>query len=394
MSNLARILGKPNGKPSFSPDKRWVLPTDLVGLEFEYEGVEDPTLPRHTYADFFTYHEEHSLKDQGAEFVFTAPLFGTDIFNAVNWIVAHAVNNKWKCTKRTGIHVHLDVRDLEVPQLAGMTILYAALEPILYRWVGDGREASHFCLPLYSADDALYRACTIIRSALMDDEKGSLNALSQAENYQRYAGFNLNALAKFGSVEFRHLQTTHDLNRIFDWINILMSIKAAAFKLPTSDGAVIKMMERMGAVDTLNYVFPLALANKLYSRGDSETRFERWGLPSARDIAIHGCTRDVWVAPKFPKGDNQGFATWIKQQGKKKTKKEALKVNPEAMVADMDFLDDIEDDEPAPRPIAPPAINWEQDPFGPRPDRNAAEALERIRRIQVQFNNQGPQRRR
>lgn len=327
MSNLARILGKPNSKPSFSPDNRWVLPTDLVGLEFEYEGVENPNLPSHTYADFFAYHEETSLKDHGAEYVFAAPLFGSDIFNAVTWLVEYAVENKWKCTKRTGIHVHLDVRDLEVPQLAGLTILYAALEPILYKWVGDGREASHFCLPLYSADDALYRTCTIIRSALMDDEKGSLNALQQAENYHRYAGFNLHALAKFGSIEFRHLQTTHDLQRIWDWINMLMSLKAAALRLPTSDGAVIKMMEKFGVVETLNYVFPASLANKLYIPGESEVRFSQIGLSSARDVAIHGCTRHIWVAPKYPKGENPGFATWSKSlsQAKPKSKKELLR---------------------------------------------------------------------
>ena len=75
MSNLARILGKPNGKPSFAPNKRWVLPSDLVGLEFEYEGVLNPTLPRHTYADLFKYHEEQSLKDSGAEYVFAIVFF-------------------------------------------------------------------------------------------------------------------------------------------------------------------------------------------------------------------------------------------------------------------------------------------------------------------------------
>lgn len=345
MSNLARILGKPNGKPSFTPDNRFILPTDLVGLEFEYEGVEDSSLPRHTYADFFTFHEEQSLKDRGAEFVFTTPLLGADIYNATHWLVNYAIEKQWKCTKRTGIHVHLDVRDLEVPQLAGLTILYAALEPILYRWVGDGREASHFCLPLYYADDSLYRTCSIIKSALLDNENGGLNTLIQAENYHRYAGFNLNALAKFGSIEFRHLQTTNDLSRIIDWINMLMAIKAAAFKLPTSDGAVIKMMERMGVRETLQYVFPLSLVDTLYRKGDSEIRFSQFGLPSARDIAIHGCTKDVWVAPKLPKGENAGYSTWAKSQGKalEENKKKSVNEIPNGAREDWPIVEDEAD---------------------------------------------------
>lgn len=331
MSNLARILGKPNGRPSFAPDNRWILPSDLIGVEFEYEGVKDQELPKHTYADFFKFHEETSLKDNGAEYTFATPLFGVDAFNAISWITSHAAESKWKCSKRTGIHIHLDVRDLEAQQLAGMAILYAAVEPLLYKWVGEGRESSHFCLPLYSSDDALVRTCTIIRSALQDDTTGGINTLHHAENFLRYSGFNLNALAKFGSVEFRQLQTTHSLSRIVDWINMLMAIKACAFKLPTSDRVIIKMMERMGVLDTLLYIFPQHLAVQLYDKKDSEFRFLELGLPSARDIAIHGCTKNAWVAPKMPRGDSAAFLTWAKSYSKEKKNKTA------------DFLQRIDD---------------------------------------------------
>lgn len=320
--SLARILGKPKGRQSFISDSRWVLPSSFIGVEVEYEGVKERNLPKHTFADFWTYHEEGSLKDNGAEYVFTDPLFGLDARNALEWLILYAKDSGWKCTKRTGIHVHIDVRDLSVPQLAGMSILYAALEPILYHWVGDGRDVSHFCIPLYRADDALLGACSILRSAFQDDKEDGHNALSRSEEFQRYAGLNLQALAKFGSIEFRHLQTTHDLDRIRDWINMIMSLKASAFKLPQSDGAVVRMIQRMGIQELLYYVFPPELAVKLYTK-DSEREFTSIGLVSARDVAVQGCGNISWIPNDFPRGEHKGFLKWIKSKTPKNTVEEA-----------------------------------------------------------------------
>src|SRR3569833_281985 len=123
--SVADILGKSKGRPTYTSDNRWVLPSGLMGWEFEYEGVRNHVLPRHPYADLWVHHEENSLKDSGAEYVFCSPLFGADAYNALSWLADYAKKNHWKCTKRTGIHCHVDVRDMDVPQLAGMTIIYA-----------------------------------------------------------------------------------------------------------------------------------------------------------------------------------------------------------------------------------------------------------------------------
>lgn len=368
--SLARILNKKQGRQAFLSDSRWVLPTCFIGLEHEYEGVKEPTLPKHTFSDFWTYHEEGSLKDYGAEYVFASPMFGVDAFNALEWLVSHAKTSGWKCTKRTGIHVHLDVRDLTVPQLAGLCIVYAALEPILYHWVGNGRDASHFCIPLYRADEALLDACSIISSALRDDKVDGHSASFVAGEYQRYAGFNLQALHKFGSIEFRQLQTTHDLNLIIDWINIILSLKAAAFKLPQSDGAVVRMIQRMGVRELLNYVFPSSIAAKLYTP-KSEEEFITRGLFSARDIAVHGCGGLDWIKKDFPKGQHKGFIAWIKS---KKEVKGDLEEYEELEPRDPDewaVLENIPERPVAVQPNLDPQgvnINWEGMFEPPRPN--------------------------
>jgi hypothetical protein len=304
-----------------------------MGWEFEYEGVSNKELPNHTFADFWEYHEERSLYDRGAEYVFATPLFGADAYNALAWLVDHAKKQGWRCTKRTGIHVHQDVRDLEVPQLAGLCILYAALEPLIYRWIGDGRDTSHFCIPLYNADETLVDVCKIIKSAIADDKSGGNLTLALSDSYKRYAGFNLQSLSKFGSIEYRHMQTTHDLDRIINWGNIILSLKAAARKLPQSDGAVVRMLERMDIYDVLHYVFPPHIVTLLQTP-DAYSQFVEDGLSSARDIAVHGCSTKIdWVRSFGPKGENRGFKIWVSANKTEKEKKI------------QDWIDDVERDD-------------------------------------------------
>lgn len=368
--SLSRILNKPKGISSFASDTRWVLPTQLIGYEVEYEGVKDRYLPDHSYANHFQYHREGSLRDNGAEYVFSQPLFGADAWNAISWLVEWAKQNQWKCTKRTGIHIHIDVRDLEVDQLSGMSLLYAAVEPILYQWIGGDRETSHFCIPLYKADDALLKVCSIVRQAYADEVSGSNNAAKISESLaeERYAGFNVNSLAKFGSLEYRQLATTHDIQKIEDWINILMSLKAAAYKLPRSDGAVIRMIEQFGTLDTLLYVFPKKIVEQLYTSDSKDQMFEI-GLPSARDIAVHGCQPLRWEHFQTPKGDHPGFKAWLLKQKKEM----ASKKNKGAPREEWIGIDDPEDDDVVhvfrddPRPAEqpqPPNAQIRNNPWG------------------------------
>lgn len=323
--SVARILGKPREEKLFVPDPRWVLPTNLLGLEYEYEGVEDRTLPNHTHAALWTYHEEGSLRDDGAEYVFTQPLFGKDAYNAIDWLMTHAADQKWKPTMRTGIHVHIDMRDIEVVQLVGMALIYTIVEPILYRWIGDNRENSHFCVPLYKADEALIAASGIIANALADDKNDRHSTVESAGAFERYSGLNFQALQKFGSFEFRHMRTTHDKARVYNWVNIIMALKEASFRVPTSDGAIVRMAERMGASEFLHYVFGPTLAALLWTH-HSQGELVELGIPTARDLALHGCNEDKWGSTLYPKGVHKGFLKFMESPNpeNKEASKKAL----------------------------------------------------------------------
>lgn len=323
--SVSKILGKPQEIKLFRPSNKWVLPSCNIGAEFEYEGVSDPTFIQTSaspYAGLWEYHRDDSLKDEGAEFVFRAPLFGEDAYNAINWLMDYATNKKFKCSLRAGVHFHLDVRDMEIQQLIGLIILYTIVEPILYRFIGDNRENSIYCVPFYKADESLLDACSIITNALVDFRLETHSVIKASESFERYAGLNLNALSKYGSVEFRHLRTTHDKDRVFNWVNMIMSLKAATYRLPTSDGAIVKFAEQGSAMQLLRYIFG-ELADVLYTKESEKDLFEI-GIPAARDLALHGCNSENWGQISYPKGVSKGLAAYLRKH-QPKEKQQRLK---------------------------------------------------------------------
>lgn len=310
MANVSSLLGKPRDSRSFAEDKRFVLPDTRLGLEFEFEKVENNKLPKDSpEAMLWEFHRDDSLKDKGAEYVFASPLFGKDAYDAIKWLMEYSAASKWVSSLRTGIHVHVDIRDLEVDQLVGMIILYSIVEPVLFEWIGDNREHNNHCVPYYRADDSLMEAISIVQKAHSDVKFGTQSCLKTAELYSRYSAMNLKALADHGSVEFRHMKTTFDFNRVITWINMLMCIKSCAFKVPTSDGAIVKMAEAMQPEDFLTYIFGDYAKQLITPR--TEALLKEFGIPTARDLALHSDSSSKWRLIEYPKGVNRGFTRYM-----------------------------------------------------------------------------------
>lgn len=313
MAAISALMGMQKDVRSFSPDERFVLPETRIGIEFEFEGVRNNILPAsEKYSDMWQFHRDDSLKNNGAEYVFAEPMFGKDAYNAVEWMVKYANTSEWLCTNRTGLHVHLDIRDLEHQQLIGLITLYAIVEPLLFKWIGDNREHNIHCVPFYKADDTIVEAINIARAFIEDDKTGARNGGAVADRFGRYSALNLKAIADHGSVEFRHMKTTKDFQRVLKWINMLMCLKAATYKLPTSDGAIVRMAESMDTSMFLNYVFgDLA---KEFDQATAKELIEDYGILSAKDLAFHTWKQHKsWksTVEKFPSGKNKLFAKFL-----------------------------------------------------------------------------------
>ncbi|UOF80616.1 putative amidoligase enzyme [Caudoviricetes sp.] len=193
-------------------------PTTFVGVEVELEKVE---YKRNPPASCWTDTDDGSLKEKGREFV-SIPI-------PVKYLeveLLKLLDSLFFCqtSTRCSIHVHLNVRDFTLQELEKFLILYLIFERSLYRFSGD-RWNNNFCVPL--------RFYPLYISNMFFCLKR--NELSQ--EWLKYHGLNLSPIfggesTKLGTIEFRQMEGTIDVDRIMDWVNLIVSLKisAKAFK--------------------------------------------------------------------------------------------------------------------------------------------------------------------
>lgn len=273
-------LGFPEEKFRFEADSRWVLPNCRVGVEIEVEKFVKPVSQNEPWFAFWEAKRDGSLHDAGMEFVFRQPLFGIDAYKAIVGFCEHAERARYVSSIRTGIHVHLDARDLEIAQLQRLCVLYALYEKAIYNYVGNNREENVFCLPWYMSTGA-----TKAVKAVIGARGAAIKAAARQIADEKYAGLNLDPLARFGSIEFRHLLTTFNVNRIIEWVNIVMRLKEAACRLKPSGEQLIQIAQETGAV---------ALGEEAFRDQYQHLHYEQiqghmidTGVPTAIDVIVN-----------------------------------------------------------------------------------------------------------
>lgn len=189
---------------------------------------------------------DNSLR-HGVEYVFVKPLDGKTTLIALEEFYNQHLEERASISPRTGIHAHLDVSNCTNLQIQKKCIYYALMEEPIFAWVGEYRHLSHFCLPWYTAPGDLG---TISKSL------NSNNLYATSPNINRYAALNLNAVHKFGSVEYRHLKTTKDMQRVVDWLAIITCIKNKAMSHEGSCSDILAEFSNNGQEKFMKGIFP------------------------------------------------------------------------------------------------------------------------------------------
>jgi len=120
---------------------------------------------------------------------------------------------------RAGVHVHINVQDMTPHQLGSFAALYYCLEAPLVKYCGERREGNLFCLRNEDAEFALFTLENALRS-------GDLALLGT--DMLRYSSMNLRAVTRYGSLEFRAMETQPDLSKIEEWCAMLIRLRDAA----------------------------------------------------------------------------------------------------------------------------------------------------------------------
>lgn len=117
---------------------------------------------------------------------------------------------------RTSFHVHVNILDMPVLNMYTGLVAYWLLEDLLFEMCGPYRKGNLFCLPL--------KATTGVVSAVLEDVSRTRRFASFPQDSYKYGAVNLAALYRYGSLEFRGMDGSLDLERKSKWIDILYYI--------------------------------------------------------------------------------------------------------------------------------------------------------------------------
>lgn len=206
--------------------------SDVAGIEIEVEGGPWPEDPIRNWRSI----EDHSLRNNGREFVIHNPVRRDAVRANLEVLKAALANAELSFSYRTSVHVHINVRDLTVREWCNFVALYTTLEELLSDEVGPSRAGNRFCLRMIDADVPLSNICSGLQSE---------NLGLYINDDIKYAGMNLLATCRLGTLEFRSMEGNLDVDRITAWVDTLFALKDRARAL-ASPVAVAEGVSRMG----------------------------------------------------------------------------------------------------------------------------------------------------
>lgn len=188
-----------------------------VGIEIEVEGEHLPKLDKYWKNE----HDGSLRGPENIEYVLERPMSLKDARIALKYLSVQYNKNDSNVhdSVRAGVHVHINVQDLNIIELYNFMTLYLILEEVLVKHCGEHREGNLFCLRAGDADYLL----TQLQNAAEDK-----NFRQLVTDQLRYSSMNVKALGTYGSLEFRAMRGTRDLELIYNWAATLLRLREVA----------------------------------------------------------------------------------------------------------------------------------------------------------------------
>lgn len=227
---IAQIYGQRATYPTIQGHPL-IVGTNLAGIEIELEEIhlgDEPTF------QYWEAKQDGSLRNSGMEFVCSSPWGGRDLYAASleidSFLFRHSPDASWRCST----HVHIDVRDLTVPQLKRLILAYIVYERVLFRCSGWQRYKNNFCVALGFAQEQL---ATLSENWHRDDAEFTNRVI---RDWDKYTSLNLLPISSFGSVEFRISEAKWRKGSIIRLTNRFLSLKELAVGFEGNDGEFIE----------------------------------------------------------------------------------------------------------------------------------------------------------
>lgn len=199
-----------------------------VGVEIECEGRNLTPIMDATW----TTEADNSLRGgfphEACEWVFSKPVPIRDVLPALQQL--EDVQKKSKAvfdfSFRTSVHVHVNVQQLSVDQISNLIYTYFLCETVMMNHVNQSRRGNRFCLRMEDAEGMVDYITKMIRAP-----EGDWKMLNPHDAI-RYSAMNIEALWKYGSIEFRGMEGNMDVNRIYNWCKAFVNMREFAKQFP------------------------------------------------------------------------------------------------------------------------------------------------------------------
>lgn len=175
------------------------------------------------FGHFWFKTNDGSLRNHGIEYVTklgTTFKFASSAVKALEKFFS-IVEKDAQVNARTGLHVHVDARDLQLIDLQRLLLVYALFEEVLFNYSG-ARQNSVFCVPIGETDLPLAQL-------------RGINSQEKLKNFvngycKKYTGLNLAPLATQGTIEFRMHKGSINAAEINKWLQIISDLVGSVTK--------------------------------------------------------------------------------------------------------------------------------------------------------------------
>jgi hypothetical protein len=226
-----------------------------LGIEIEVEGTRLPTDAGR--GSNWNIAMDNSLRG-GYEYIIKRPILLAEVKDNVHFLrkLFQQEGAKPVFSFRTSTHVHLNVQQLTYAQLLTLIYTYLLVEGPMVDFCGDVRKGNRFCLRLADAEGLMDTL-----AVLFAGDYSSMRYIGRGE--VRYSALNLEALTKYGSIEFRSMRGTLDIGTIYDWCQSIIDLRTFSLKF-NSPMEVYEEYVKCTPSSFLKKVFPNT-ADKLYN---------------------------------------------------------------------------------------------------------------------------------
>jgi hypothetical protein len=220
---IAKVLGVAYPPVFEFPEgqKECSNPDLVVGVEVEVEncGAGAGAYQRALNPLGWNVTNDGSLRGNAYEFVSQPMRIKHILASLEKFYAATKFTTEANFTDRCSIHVHVNCTNLTVPQLSAFALVYAVFEESIFDFIGGYRDTNIYCIP--------WNQCRFNSKLIHGFENYLAGATAE---WQKYTAVNLLPLRTQGTVEFRHMHGTSDMDKITQWLNIIGCLFAYSTK--------------------------------------------------------------------------------------------------------------------------------------------------------------------